>query len=313
MPYFIVRRLLSGVVTLVVISMLAYLLLYAGGGDIARNLLGSDASASAVEQKAHELGLDRPLIIQFGDWAAHAITGDFGNSWLNSQPVTETIINRASVTLSLVIGSTLVTIVVSIALGIRAATSGGWIDKAVQFLTTLGEAVPNFLMALGLVLVFGIALQWFQPTGYVRASDSIAGWLSTVTLPILALSFGGISRVTQQVRGSALEALERDYVRTLRSGGISPNKVLLKHVLRNASGPALAVLSVHFAGLLGGAVVIEQMFGLPGLGQVAVDATLKGDIPLVMGLILATAVLVIILNIVVDLAQAWINPKVRLS
>jgi len=310
---FIVRRLLSGIAMILAIAVLGYMLLYVGGGNIARNLLGPDATAATVAQKAHELGLDRPLIVQFGDWAGHALRGDFGSSWFTGQPVTTAIMTRLSVTLSLVLGATLVTAVVSTVLGVLAATRRGWVDRLCQFLSVLGSAVPGFLVALGLVLAFAIGTHWFEPTGYVQFSSSPAGWLSSITLPVIALSLGGIAAVTQQIRGAMIDALRQDYVRTLRSRGLPARSVILRHVLRNAAGPALSVLAVHFAGLLGGAVVIEQMFALPGVGEVAVTATQEGDIPLVMGLVLATAILVIMLNLVVDLVQGWLNPKMRLS
>lgn len=310
---FIARRVVSGVVLIAAISVIAFLLLYAGGGDIARQLLGNEASAVAVAQKTQELGLDRPVAAQFFDWASRAVTGDFGASWFTSQPVTEAITSRISVTLSLVLGATLLIAIVSIVLGVLAATRGGWIDRVVQGVSLTSAAIPGFLVALALVLVFAINLQWFQPTGYVQATTSVSGWLASVTLPVIALALGGIDAVTQQVRGSMLDALSRDYVRTLRSRGIPTGRVVYRHVLRNSAGPALAVLGVQFVGLLGGAVIIEQMFAIPGIGQVAVTATSQGDIPLVMGLVVVTAMLVIVLNLIVDLLQGWLNPKVRLS
>ncbi len=311
---FIARRVVSGLVMVVAISVIAYMLLYAGGGDIARQLLGQDATAETVAQKAHELGLDQPLVVQFGRWVAGVVHGDFGASWFTSQPVTDAILSRLAVTLSLVLGATLLVAVVSTALGVLAATRGGGvIDGIVQVVSLVGTAIPNFLIALGLVLVFAINLGWFTPTGYVQATDSVPGWIGSITLPVIALSLGGIAAVTQQIRGSMLDSLRQDYVRTLQSRGISARSVIFKHVLRNAAGPALAVLGVHFVGLLGGAVIIEQVFAIPGIGQVAVTATSQGDIPLVMGLVIATGIIVVLLNLVVDLAQGWLNPKVRLS
>jgi len=310
---FITRRILSGVVLVVAISVIAFLLLYAGGGDIARRLLGEDASAQTVAQKSHELGLDRPLFVQFGSWVSGVLHGDFGTSWFTSQPVSDAIISRLAVTLSLVFGATILIAIVSVVLGVLAATRRGWIDGVVQVISLIGTAIPAFLIALGLVVVFAIELHWFAPTGYVQFADSPQGWISSVILPVIALSLGGIAGVTQQIRGSMLDSLRQDYVRTLNSRGLSTRSVVLKHVLRNAAGPALAVLGVHFVGLLGGAVIIEQIFAIPGVGQVAVTATSQGDIPLVMGLVIATAILVVLLNLVVDLAQGWLNPKVRLS
>ena len=310
---FIARRIVSGVILVIAISVIAFLMLYAGGGDIARRLLGEDASPETVAEKARQLGLDQPLIQQFGDWVSGVFRGDFGASWFTSQPVSDAILSRLGVTLSLVFGATLVIAVVSLALGVLAATRRGWLDSLVQVVSILGTAIPAFLIALGLVAIFAINLGWFKPTGYVQFADSPSGWLSSIALPVIALSLGGIAAVTQQIRGSMIDALRGDYVRTLRSRGLNPNTVVLQHVLRNAAGPGLAVLGVHFVGLLGGAIIIEQIFALPGMGQVAVLATSQGDIPLVMGLVVATAILVVILNLIVDLAQGWLNPKVRLS
>jgi peptide/nickel transport system permease protein len=310
---FIVRRLLIGVVMLVAITTVGFTLLYLGGGDIARKILGESADAPTVAQKAQELGLDRPVLVQYGDWVVHALSGDFGYSWFSGQTVSAAILSRLSVTLSLVIGTVLVVAVVSVVLGVLAATRRGWVDKLAQLLAVLGHAIPGFLFAVGLVLFFALTLGWFDPTGYVPFTESPLGWVKTVTLPVIALALGGIANVTQQIRGAVIDALRNDYVRTLRSRGVPERRVVLKHVLRNAAGPALAVLAVIFVGLLGGAVIVEQVFAIPGLGQVAVQATTQGDIPLVMGLLVATGAIVIVFNLLVDLAQGWLNPKVRLS
>ncbi|MET0828756.1 MAG: ABC transporter permease [Mycetocola sp.] len=310
---FILRRLVSGVVLLFVISMLAYTLLYVGGGNIARRILGQSATEETVAQKAAELGLDQPIIVQYFDWLTSALTGDLGTSWFTGQPVTEGISSRLAVTLSIVIGATIITAIVSVILGVWAAVHGGWVDKVVQGISILGFAIPGFLIALGLVTLFALNLKWFKPTGYVPFTVSPSEWLASVTLPIIALSIGCIAGVTQQVRGSVVDALHRDYVRTLRSRGLSHNRVVYKHVLRNAGGPALAILAVQFVGLLGGAIIVEQIFAIPGLGQVAVIATSQGDIPMVMGLVVATAAIVVIVNLLIDLLQGWLNPKVRLA
>jgi peptide/nickel transport system permease protein len=313
MLIFILRRLAAGVVLLVVISSVAFLLLYLGAGDVARRILGQEATQADVAAKAADLGLNRPLLVQYADWVGHAVRGDLGTSWFTGEQVSSGIASRLAVTLSLVIGATLITAIVAVVLGVWAAVRRGWVDKLVQVVSILGFAIPGFLIAVGLVLIFALKLGLFQPTGYVSFSDSPAGWLGTITLPVIALSVGGIAGVAGQVRGAVLDALRQDYVRTLRSRGLSFNRVVFKHVLRNAGGPALAVLAVQFVGLLGGAVIVEQVFAIPGLGQVAVSSTSQGDIPLVMGLVVATAIIVVIVNLLIDLAQGWLNPKVRLS
>ncbi len=310
---FILRRLVSGVVLIFVISVIAYSLLYLGGGDIARRILGQSATAETVAKKSAELGLDRPLPVQYVDWLTSAFQGDLGRSWFTGQLVSSGVSGRLAVTLSIVLGATIIAAIVSVILGVLAARRGGWIDNVVQFISVIGFAVPSFLIALVLVITFAINLRLFKATGYIPITTSFAGWVTSVTLPIIALAIGAIATVSQQVRGSVVDAMSKDYVRTLRSRGLGTNRVIYKHVLRNAGGPALAVLAVQFIGLLGGAVIIEQIFALPGIGQLAVQATTSGDIPIVMGVVIATAIIVVVVNLLIDLAQAALNPKVRLS
>ncbi|MFB7894535.1 ABC transporter permease [Microbacterium sp. NPDC056044] len=310
---FILRRVLSGVILIAVISFLAFVLLYAAGGDIARRILGENATVETVAKKTEQLGLDQPLLQQYWNWVTGALTGNLGRSWFTGELVSTSVSNRLAVTLAIVIGATLVSAIVAVVLGILAARRGGWVDGSVQVIALIGFAIPGFLIALGLVLVFAINLGWFKATGYVPLTTSVSGWLSSVTLPIVALSIGAIAAVSQQVRGSVIDAMSRDYVRTLRSRGLSTNSVVYRHVLRNAGGPALAVLAVQFIGLLGGAVIVEQVFAIPGMGQLTVRATTLGDIPVVMGVVIAFAIIVVIVNLLIDLAQAALNPKVRLS
>jgi peptide/nickel transport system permease protein len=313
MLMFILRRIGAGVVLLFVISSVTFFLLYIGSGDVARNILGQQATQEDVALKNEELGLNRPLLTQYFDWLGDAATGDLGSSWFTGEQVTSGITSRMAVTLSLVVGATVLTALIATVLGVWAAVRHGWVDKVVQAVTILGFAIPGFLIAVALVLVFAINLQMFDPTGYVGFTDDPGGWVKTVTLPVVALAIHSIASVANQVRGSVSDVLRRDYVRTLRSRGLSFNRVVFKHVLRNAGGPALAVLGVQFVGLLGGAVVVERVFAIPGLGDVAVDATSESDIPMVMGLVVAVAALVVIVNLVIDLMQGWLNPKVRLS
>jgi len=310
---FILRRLIAGILTVITISVFGFLLLHLGAHDIARRLVGGMADPAIVERKAQELGLNRPLTTQFFDWAHGAVTGDLGRSWSSGQPVTDALASRLPVTLSLTIGAVVLTAVVGIVLGIVAASRRGWVDRTIQVLSLLMSSIPGFLVALVLVLLFALGLRWFPATGYISAGDSLNGWLSTITLPVIALAIGAIAGVAQQVRGSMIDALRLDYVRTLRARGLPYNRVMYVHVLRNAAGPALSVLGIQFIVMLGGAVVVEQVFSLPGVGQTAVSATVQGDIPLVMGVIVLTSLLVLAINLVIDLVQGWLNPKVRLS
>jgi peptide/nickel transport system permease protein len=310
---FTVRRLLYGALLLFVIVTLAYLLLYAAAGNVGRTILGPTATQATVALKNQQLGLNTPLISRYFSWLGHALTGNFGNSWFTNQPVTTALFARMQVTLTLVFGAVIVSAVLSAVLGVWAALRGRWVDRSVQVFTVLGFAIPGFIIAVFLVRYFALGTHWFKPTGYVPIATSFTGWIRTVTLPIIALSIGLIAGVAQQVRSSVIDALRQDWVRTLRSRGIPERSVLYRHVLRNAGGPALSVLALSFVGLLGGAVIIEEVFGIPGLGQIAVLATSEGDVPLVMGLVVAIGVIVIVVNLVIDLLQGFLNPKARIS
>jgi peptide/nickel transport system permease protein len=310
---FTLRRLVHGALQLLVIVTAAFLLLYLAAGNIARTILGPDATAATVAAKNHELGLDTPLLSRYLTWLGHAATGDFGASWLTSQPVTTAILSRLEVTLTLVVGAVVVSAVVSAVLGVWAALRGGWADRLVQVLAVLGFAVPGFLVAVFLVRALALGMHWFKPTGYIPLTTSFSGWVQTVTLPVIALSLATIAGVSQQVRGSVLDALRQDWVRTLRSRGLPERRVVFKHILRNAGGPALSVLALSFVGLLGGAVIVEEVFGIPGLGQIGVSATAQGDIPIVMGLVVAVGILVILVNLTIDILHGFLNPKARLS
>ncbi|MGQ3010328.1 ABC transporter permease [Microbacterium aurantiacum] len=307
------RRLLEGAVTVVTLAVAAFFLLYLGARDTARNIVGQTASLEIVARKEAELGLDRPIAVQFADWAGSALTGDFGRSWFTGEPVADAVVGRLPVTLSLTIGAVVLSAIVAIVIGALAAGRRGAADRSVQILSVVGASIPGFLLALILVVIFALNLGWFPATGYVRPEASVLGWLATITLPVIALSVGAIAAVAQQVRGSMIDALRLDYVRTLRARGLPDRRVVYRHVLRNAAGPALSMLGLQFVIIFGGAVVVEQVFSLPGLGQSAISATSRGDVPLIMGVILVTAVIVVLVNLAVDLAQAWLNPKVRLS
>lgn len=313
MVRFIVRRLLQGIVLLFAISTIAYLLLNVGTSQIAGQILGPTATPAAIARENHVLGLDQPLLTRYWIWLSHAVVGNFGLSWVDSQPVVAAITSRLAVTLSVITGAMIVTTVIAVVLGIWSARRRGFADRLVQILSVLGSAVPNFLIAIFVVNIFAIGLHWFAPTGFVPITTSFGGWLTSVTLPIVALSVGAVAAIAAQVRGSVIDTMRQDWVRTLRSRGLSENRVLYRHVLRSASGPALSLLGVQFIGLIGGAVLIEQIFAIPGVGQIAVSATSQGDIPVVMGLVVAVGCIVVIVNLVIGLLQAFLNPKARLS
>ncbi len=310
---FILRRAATGVILLIALAVLGYFLLRLGTTDIAQQIAGQSAAPAQVAIVEERLGLDLPLHEQFFAWAGGLLVGDMGRSWFNGQPVADTVISRLGVTAALSVGSVLLTAVFGVVLGATAATRRGWVDRMVQVLAVIGQAIPGFLLAVGLVFLFAIELGWFPATGYTRPGDSIAGWLQSITLPVLALALGSIGGVAQQVRGSMLDVLGRDHVRTLRSRGLPFRRVIYRYVLRNAAGPALSVLGLQFVIILSAAVVVEQVFSIPGLGPITLTSTNLGDVPVVMGIVLVTGAIVLVVNLIVDILQGVINPKVRLS
>lgn len=310
---FIARRLAGGIALLVVGSSLTFLLVNANSSGIALRLLGDQATAAQIAAKETELGLDRPLAERYLEWLLGALRGDFGRSWFTSEGVWHTVLSRLPVTVSLVTTTIVVTAVVATALGVVAAMRRGWVDRLVQVVSVVGSAAPNFWIGLMLVITFAIGLGWFPATGFVPITTSVDGWLRSITLPLIALCLGPIAAVAQQVRSAFIEVEARDYVRTLRSRGLGERQILLGHVLRGAATPGLTILALQFVALLGGAVVVERVFALPGLGETIATATTNGDVPLIMGVVTVSVALVVIVNLFIDILTGWINPKARLT
>lgn len=310
---YIARRIASGIVLVFVIATVTFFLLRAGGTNVARTLLGETATQQQITAKLHELGLDRNVFVQYGDWLGHAVRGDFGTSWLTSQPVTTALVDRLPVTLSIAIGAVVLTLVVSVLLGVIAAYRRGWVDRVVQVLGIAGFATPGVWLALVLILTFAIKVAWFPATGYVPATESPSGWAIALVLPVTAIAVSSVASTAQQVRGAMLEVLQQDYVRTLRSRGLPERSIVLKHALRNAAPTGLTVISLEFISLLGSTVVIERIFALPGIGSMVLDATVGGDSPQVLGVVVMMVVVVVLVNLAIDLLNGWLNPKVRVQ
>jgi peptide/nickel transport system permease protein len=313
MVAFILKRIGSGLVVLAAISCLTFFLLYFSSTNIARNILGEYATEEQVAAKQAELGLDQPIFTRFVAWVGDALTGNFGTSWFTNESVVQAITTRLPVTLALVVTSIVVIALLSTLIGVAAAVKRGWIDRAVQTAAVIGDAIPNFVLAIIFVTVFAIQLGLFPATSSIQPGADAGAWVASLTLPVIALVISGLTSSAQQVRSAVIKQLEKDYVRTLRSRGITEGVILFKHVLRSAAPAGLTVLSLQFIGMLGGVVIIEQIFALPGMGALAVQSTTLGDTPLVMGVVLYTVIIVIIVNLLVDLANGWLNPKVRVS
>jgi peptide/nickel transport system permease protein len=312
MLLYFLKHLLRAVAVLLVVSFAAFAMTFSNGTGVARAVLGLNASDEQVQAKVAELGLDRPLLVQYWDWLTGAVTGDLGESFFTGQPVTDALESRIPVTLSLIILTLLLTTVISVVIGVTAALKGGWIDRVLQFIAVLGAAIPPYIVAIGLIFAFAIALPLYPATGYIPATDGVSAWLWSLTLPVAALLVGSVANAAAQFRGAVIDTLSQDYVRTLRSRGIPQSELLFRHVLRNSAGPGLVVLSLLTLGLIGGALFIEAVFAMPGVGQLSIIAAQAGDVPMVMGTVIFVIILVLIVNILADLLGALVNPKVRI-
>ena len=313
MPVFVIRRALGGLVQVLVVTAITFFLLNMTGTNVARNITGQTATEAQVESKAKELGLDQPPVTRYLTWLGHAATGDFGASWFNAQPVTKILGAKLPVTLSILFVGLFLAAVISVAVGVLAAVRGGWIDRLVQVVAIIGFAIPSFLIAMVLVATLAVQLGWFPAIGYVSFTESPGGWLHSITLPAVALAIGAIAATAQQVRGSMVDVMSADYIRTLRSRGLPERSLLFKHALRNAAPPALTVLALSFIGLVGGAVIVEKVFGLSGIGTETFSASSRGDQPVVLGIVTVMVIIIVLVNLAMDVIYGWLNPKVRVA
>jgi peptide/nickel transport system permease protein len=310
---FIAKRLGSGLVVLLVVSALTFFLLYMSSGSIARNILGDQATAEQVAMKEHELGLDQPLLTRYFAWVADALSGNLGASWFSSEPVANSLATRIPVTMTMVFAAMILIAICAALIGVIAAVKRGWVDRVVQVGAIIGDSVPGFVVGVILVTILAIQLGLFPATSTISPDSGADAWVYSMSLPVIALLINGVTGGAQQIRSAVIKQLERDYVRTLRSRGIGEREILFKHVLRSAAPAGLTVLSLQLIGMLGGVVIIEQIFALPGMGPLAVAATGQSDLPVVMGIVMYTVVVVIVVNLLVDILNGWLNPKVRVS
>jgi len=310
---FIAKRLAAGLILLVAVSVGTFFLAHAAISDPTASLLGTTATPAQREALALKLGLDRPLAEQFWDWARHAIVGDFGVSWRNFQPVGKLIAIKLPVTLSVVTFATIITALVGTLFGMVAGLHPNSVfDRAIKGVSVVLFALPGFWVSLVLVVWFAIQLKWFPAVGYVTPNQSLGGWLRSITLPAVSLALGAIVVVAEQLRNEVIAVNKQDFVRTLRSRGLSSWQVNV-HILRNASPAALTVLAVMFVSLLSGAIVVEAIFSLPGIGQLTNSSSQIGDIPVLLGITVVSVVFVVLVNFLLDIALGWINPKVRVK
>jgi peptide/nickel transport system permease protein len=304
-------RLLASLVLLIVVPTVTFFLQGTSTASVARTVLGLNATPAQVAAFNHQLGLDQPLIVRYVEWLGGAVHGDLGLSYTTQQPVQEILAPRLGVSLSLIIGALLVFTVLGMLLGILSATGNRVVGRIVDAVSTIGIAIPNFWLAVILITVFAVNLNLLPATGYVDPATDPGLWLASLVLPVIALAFAGITAVAKQTRDQMLLSIASPYARSLRANGASEFSLTYKHALRNAAGPVITVLGLIFVGALSGSVVVENIFVLPGLGSQALQSTLQHDVPVIQGISVYFIVVVVIVNVLIDIANTVLNPKVR--
>lgn len=307
----IVRRLLLSVPLVLIVTGLTFVLLASIPGSAAESILGSNATPESIEALEEQLGLNQPLYVQYWNWLSGVFRGDLGRSIIDHQDVFTSLITRLGVTLSLLFGAMIVAIVFGVGMGVLTARRKTRWTAGVDVLAVVGLAIPSFVLALALIYVFAVQLRWFPATGYVRPDSSIGQWAWFLVLPVIALTAHMVTQLAKQTRDSMLDTLSSPYIVGLRANGVARGRIVYVHALRNAAIPIVTLLGIMFVGSLTGAVVVEQIFVLPGLGSAVVRATANRDIPVIQGAALFLTLIVVVVNVLTDLAYGALNPKVR--
>ena len=307
------HRLLFSIPLLIFVTALTFFLVSLTPGDPAVVILGQNRAPEEYQQLREQLGLLKPVPVQYANWITTLAHGSLGTSIFNNESVVAKLNARLGVTLSLVTLTALVSSIIGVALGIASALKRGALARAVNVLSLLGIVLPSFWVALVLVAIFAVRLRWLPAIGYINPSASLPGWLRSLVLPVVVLAGPAVGIIAQQTRNAMLDVLERPFIRTLRAGGVKPSSLIYRHALRNAGVPVLTVIGLVFIGLLGGTIIAENVFALPGLGGLAVEATGRHDLPVIQGIVLYFTVIVVVVNLLVNLLYAWLNPRIRVS
>ncbi len=309
---FILRRLLSTIPVMLVVAIFVFLMLRLTPADPAAIIAGDNANAQQVADIRAKLGLDEPIITQFFIWMSKILQGDFGESFFFKKTVADLISDRVEATLSLSFFTIVLAISIAVPLGVLAAAKhGSWIDRIVMGFSVLGFSVPVFVVGYLLIYVFAIYLNWLPVQGYQRIGLGVGGWFQRLILPSLTLSVVYVALIARMTRTSMLEVLSEDYVRTARAKGQIERKVLFRHALRNAAVPIVTVIGLGIALLIGGVVVTESVYTIPGLGRLTVDAVLARDFPVIQAVILLFSFVYVIVNLLVDIIYTILDPRIR--
>ena len=309
---FIVRRIIATIPVMGIVALFVFSLLYIAPGDPAVVIAGDQATPEDVERIRTALGLDRPFLERFGEWSWRILQGDLGTSMFTGMPVTQLIGQRLEPTLSLMVLTLFLSILVAVPIGVLAAwKAGSWGDRGVMGFAVFGFSVPVFVVGYVLAYVFALELEWFPVQGYTPLSEGLWLWFENLVLPAIALGCVYIALIARITRASMLEVLQQDYIRTAQAKGLGQRPILFMHALKNAAVPIVTVIGIGMALLIGGAVVTESVFAIPGLGRLTIDAILRRDYPVIQGIVLLFSFVYVLVNLVVDLIYTMLDPRIR--
>jgi len=308
----IVRRIVATIPVMAIVALFVFSLLYIAPGDPAAVIAGDQASPEDIEKIRKGLGLDRPFLVRFGEWSWNILQGDLGTSMFTGLPVTKLIAQRLEPTLSLMVVTLILAVTIAVPMGVIAAWKAGtWIDRALMAFAVFGFSVPVFVVGYLLAYVFALQLDWFPVQGYTPIARGFWPWLENLVLPAVALGCVYIALIARITRASMLEVLQQDYIRTARSKGMGQGGILFVHALKNAAVPIVTVIGIGVALLIGGAVVTESVFAIPGLGRLTIDAIVRRDYPLIQGIVLLFSFVYVLVNLVVDVLYTLLDPRIR--
>jgi peptide/nickel transport system permease protein len=309
---FIVRRIISTIPVMIFVALFVFSLLYIAPGDPAAVIAGDQASPADVEKIRQSLGLDRPYLVRFGEWFFRVLQGDLGTSIFTSLPVTQLIAQRIEPTVSLMVLTLILAVVIAVPMGVVAAWKAGtWVDRCVVGFAVFGFSVPVFVIGYLLAYAFALKLDWLPVQGYTSLSEGLWPWLRNLILPAITLGSVYIALIARITRATMLEVLQQDYIRTAGAKGIAQRNVLFVHALKNAAVPVVTVIGIGVALLIGGAVVTESVFAIPGLGRLTLDAILRRDYPVIQGVVLIFSFVYVLVNLAVDLIYTLVDPRIR--
>src|ERR1700712_2352736 len=309
---YISRRVLATIPVMLLVALFVFSLLYIAPGDPAAIIAGDQATQEDVDRIRASLGLDRPFLIRFGEWLWHVMQGDLGVSIFTNLPVSHMIAQRIEPTASLMVVTLFLSLVTAIPMGVVAAWKHGtWIDRAVMCTAVFGFSTPVFVIGYLLAYIFALELDWLPVQGFTSITQGVWPCLRTLILPAVALGLIFMALIARITRTTMLDVLSQDYVRTARAKGVGARGVLFVHALKNAAVPIVTIIGIGFATLIGGSVVTESVFAIPGLGRLTVDAILRRDYPVIQGVVLLFSFLYVLVNLAIDLSYTLLDPRIR--